>query len=91
VSQSFPLATTTMNMTAGQVVPSYIELKNVGSKTWDSNTRIGTTQPRDRVSVSPTRPGSDGGTIDDDGGIVITPPPGDDGGAGAGERMRRRK
>ena len=51
VSQSFPLASTTMNMKAGQVVPSYIELKNVGTKAWDSKTRIGTTQPRDRVSV----------------------------------------
>jgi lysozyme len=51
VSQSFPLASTTMKMTAGQVIPSYIELKNVGTKTWDSKTRIGTTQPRDRVSV----------------------------------------
>jgi hypothetical protein len=51
VSQSFPLASTTMNMTAGQVVPSYIELKNVGTKTWDSSTHLGTTQPRDRKSV----------------------------------------
>jgi hypothetical protein len=51
VSQSFPLATTTLTMTAGQVIPSYIELKNTGTKTWDTNTRIGTTQPRDRVSV----------------------------------------
>lgn len=51
VSQSFPLASTTMSMTEGQVVPSYIELKNVGTKTWDSNTRIATTQPRDRASA----------------------------------------
>jgi len=51
VSQSFPLATSTLTMTEGETIPSYIELKNVGSKTWDSSTRIGTTQPRDRVSV----------------------------------------
>ena len=51
VSQSFPLASTTLTMTAGQVIPSYIELKNTGTKTWDSNTRLGTTQPRDRKSV----------------------------------------
>jgi MYXO-CTERM domain-containing protein len=51
VGQSFPLASTTMTMTEGQVVPSYIELKNTGTKAWDSNTRIGTTQPRDRKSV----------------------------------------
>ncbi|MGZ6089267.1 MAG: phage tail tip lysozyme [Polyangiales bacterium] len=51
VSQSFPLASTTMTMSEGEVVPSYIELKNVGTKTWDSKTFIGTTQPRDRKSA----------------------------------------
>ena len=51
VSQSFPLASTALTMVEGQVIPSYIELKNVGTKDWDSNTRIGTTQPRDRKSV----------------------------------------
>jgi lysozyme len=36
VSQSFPLATTTHEHDrAGEVIPSDIELKNVGSKTWD--------------------------------------------------------
>ncbi|MEO7109114.1 MAG: NBR1-Ig-like domain-containing protein [Polyangiaceae bacterium] len=51
VSQSFPLATGALKMKAGQVIPSYIELKNIGTSTWDSNTRIGTTEPRDRTSV----------------------------------------
>jgi MYXO-CTERM domain-containing protein len=51
VSQSFPLATTAMKMKAGQIIPSYIELKNIGTNTWDSNTKIGTTQPRDRSSA----------------------------------------
>lgn len=51
VAQSFPLATTTLKMTEGQVIPSYITLKNSGTKSWDSNTRIGTTQPRDRASA----------------------------------------
>ncbi len=51
VGQSFPLATTALTMTAGETVPSYIELKNSGSKAWDSNTRLATTQPRDRTSV----------------------------------------
>ena len=51
VSQSFPLAATALAMVEGQTIPSYIELKNVGTKTWDSNTHLGTTQPRDRVSV----------------------------------------
>jgi MYXO-CTERM domain-containing protein len=51
VSQSFPLASTALKMTAGQTIPSYIELKNTGGKAWDTNTHLGTTQPRDRVSV----------------------------------------
>jgi hypothetical protein len=51
VSQSFPLATSALTMTAGQTIPSYIELKNTGTLAWDSNTRLGTTQPRDRDSV----------------------------------------
>jgi Phage tail lysozyme/Ig-like domain from next to BRCA1 gene len=70
VSQSFPLATTALMMTAGEIVPSYIELKNVGTKTWDSKTRIGTTQPRDRASVfaastwiSSSRPAGVTGTV----------------------------
>jgi len=70
VSQSFPLATTTLTMTAGQVIPSYIELKNTGTKAWDSNTRLGTTQPRDRTSafadatwISPSRPAAVTGTV----------------------------
>lgn len=71
VSQSFPLATTTLTMVEGQVIPSYIELKNTGSKAWDTKTRIGTTQPRDRTSVfadhtwiAPNRPaGVTSGTV----------------------------
>ena len=51
VSQSFPLATTALTMFAGQTIPSYIELKNTGVKAWDSNTHLGTSNPRDRVSV----------------------------------------
>ncbi len=51
VSQSFPLATTTLTMVEGQVIPSYIVLKNTGTKAWDSNTHLGTTEPRDRASA----------------------------------------
>ena len=51
VSQSFPSATTTLTMVEGEVIPSYIELKNVGTKTWDSKTKLATTQARDRSSV----------------------------------------
>lgn len=51
VSQSFPLATTALQMTAGQVLDSYIEMKNTGGQSWDSNTRLATSNPRDRKSV----------------------------------------
>ncbi len=51
VSQSWPLATTTMTMTVNQVLPATLTLKNIGAKSWDTNTRIGTTEPQDWVSV----------------------------------------
>ncbi len=51
VSQSFPLASSPLAMTAGQTISGDIELKNVGAKGWDTNTHLGTTQPRDRASV----------------------------------------
>lgn len=51
VSQSWPLASTPMTMTTCQTTAASITLKNSGTKPWDSNTRIGTTQPRDRVSL----------------------------------------
>jgi hypothetical protein len=51
VSQSFPLASTALKMTAGQTIPSYIEMKNSGGIAWDSNTRLATSNPRDRMSV----------------------------------------
>ena len=70
VGQSFPLASTALTMVEGQVIPSYIELKNVGSKTWDSSTHLGTTQPRDRSSafadstwLAPNRPAGVTGTV----------------------------
>ncbi len=70
VSQSFPPAATALTMAEGQVLPSFIELKNVGTKTWDSNTRLATTQARERKSVfadaswlSPSRPAAVKGTV----------------------------
>jgi MYXO-CTERM domain-containing protein len=51
VSQSFPLASTALTMVEGQTIPSYIEMKNAGTKAWDSNTKLATTQPRDRASA----------------------------------------
>jgi MYXO-CTERM domain-containing protein len=70
VSQSFPLASTALTMVEGQTIASYIELKNSGTKTWDSSTKLGTTQPRDRTSVfadsswlAPNRPAAVSGPI----------------------------
>jgi hypothetical protein len=73
VGQSFPLASTTLTMTEGQVIPSYIELKNTGTKAWDSKTHLGTTQPRDRKSAF-----ADGTWIADNrpSGVTGTVPPG---------------
>ena len=51
VEQSWPYATTTMTMTVNQVLPAFITMKNVGKATWDENTRLGTTVPRDRESA----------------------------------------
>lgn len=50
VSQSWPLATTTLMMTTCQTLPASITFKNVGTSTWDSHTRLATTVPRDRMS-----------------------------------------
>ncbi len=50
VSQSWPLASSTWSLTACQTVASTITLKNTGTLPWDSNTRIGTSNPRDRKS-----------------------------------------
>lgn len=70
VSQSFPLASKALSMTTGQTIPGYIEMKNTGTKTWDSNTRLATTQPRDRSSVfadstwvAPNRPAAVSGSV----------------------------
>ncbi len=51
VSQSWPLASTTMMMTTCQTVAASITFKNSGTLPWNGNTRLGTTQPRDRASV----------------------------------------
>lgn len=52
VSQSFPFASQPpLQIEAGETLDVVIEMKNVGSRQWTSNTRLATTQPRDRVSV----------------------------------------
>ena len=65
VSQSYPAT-----MKAGEVAKATLVLKNVGAKTWDTKTRIGTTNPRDRVSafagtdwVNDHRPDGVSGTV----------------------------
>jgi lysozyme len=50
VSQSWPYATTSFPLVTNQALDAYIEMKNVGKKAWDSNTRLGTTVDRDRKS-----------------------------------------
>jgi len=51
VSQSWPLATTALTIQCGEDVPANIVLRNAGAATWDANTKLGTTQPRDRASI----------------------------------------
>ncbi len=70
VSQSWPLASTTMMMTTCQTMPVNIVLKNIGTMAWDSNTRLATTQPRNRTSqladstwVATDRPAEVTGTV----------------------------
>jgi lysozyme len=70
VDQSWPFATTTMNMTVNQVVDASLTLKNTGGKSWDASTKLGTTQPRDRSSdfagadwLAPNRPAGVSGTV----------------------------
>jgi lysozyme len=50
VSQSWPLASTSLAMTTCQTVAASITLKNTGTASWDSHTRLATTEPRDRKS-----------------------------------------
>jgi hypothetical protein len=70
VSQSWPLATTTMTMNACDTVHASLTLSNAGKKSWDSSTELATTQPRDRTSpfadsswLSPSRPAAVVGTV----------------------------
>jgi lysozyme len=51
VSQSWPLASTSLKMKTGETVAAELTMRNSGEKSWDANTKLGTTQPRDRASV----------------------------------------
>src|SRR5690606_1703348 len=51
VSQSFPFASVAFELTPGQEVAGYIEMRNTGTRTWQpGSTRLGTTEPRDVAS-----------------------------------------
>ncbi|MDI3289846.1 GH25 family lysozyme [Polyangium sp. 15x6] len=60
VSQSFPYASEgPLQVEAGGTLEAYIEMLNVGTKAWDGNTLLATTEPRDRTSpfAGPEWPG----------------------------------
>jgi lysozyme len=70
VGQSFPPASQPFQMNPGQKLDAWIELRNTGSKPWDSGTHLGTTEPRDRTSpfaaddwLGQNRPASVSGTV----------------------------
>jgi len=51
VSQSWPLATMPLTIKCGETVAATLVLKNMGTKSWDGSTKLGTTMPRDRTSM----------------------------------------
>lgn len=52
VHQSFPLASATFRLTAGEQSHGYIEMRNTGTQTWrPGHTYLGTTSPRDGASA----------------------------------------
>jgi len=52
VSQSWPLASApALQVTCGESVAATITLKNTGTMTWNGDTKLGTTEPRDRTSI----------------------------------------
>jgi uncharacterized protein (TIGR03382 family) len=71
VSQSWPLASApAMTLKCGESIAANIVLKNTGTKTWNTDTALGTTEPRDRTSIfagadwaAPNRAAKIGGTV----------------------------
>ena len=70
VSQSWPLATMPLTLHCGERVGAEIVLKNTGGKTWNTDTKLGTTEPRDRTSMfadddwlAPNRAAAISGTV----------------------------
>ncbi len=71
VDQSFPLAVESIPLVPNQTFTGYIELRNTGEQAWDENTRLGTTEPRDRPSpladptwLAPNRPAAVSGMVE---------------------------
>ena len=70
VSQSWPLASMALTIHCGESVPAQIVLKNTGGKAWNTETKLGTTVPRDRTSMfagpdwlAPNRAAAISGTV----------------------------
>lgn len=70
VSQSWPLATDPLVIHCGEKIAAELVLQNTGTKPWDSDTKLGTTEPRDRASIfvsadwlAPNRPAAIAGTV----------------------------
>ncbi len=71
VGQSFPYASVgPVRVHAGDSVAAWITMRNIGSHAWNSNTRLATTEPRDRASrfagrdwVATNRPEAVSGTV----------------------------
>ncbi|MCA9664367.1 MAG: hypothetical protein KC503_02230 [Myxococcales bacterium] len=70
VNQSWPLATTALEMVPGQTIVAHITLENTGSATWNAKTRLGTSKPLDRKSafadaswVAPNRAAAVSGSV----------------------------
>ena len=70
VSQSWPLATDPLTIHCGERIDAQLVLKNTGARPWDTKTRLGTTEPRDRASMfaaddwlAPNRPAGIEGTV----------------------------
>lgn len=80
VMQTFPLASADpIVMRPGEELVGTIELRNVGTETWNSSTRLATTEPRDRESafagpdwLAPHRPAAVEGTVPPGGTFPFT-------------------
>lgn len=70
VNQTFPLASTPIEMVANETFKGNIELRNTGTKAWNNKTKLATTKPRDAPSAmadaswpAPNRPAVVNGSV----------------------------